>query len=57
VEYLFLCINKLTYAYNVSNRRVAMRFYVIKLPKFISKIVAFLVSLFSKKEKEDKKAK
>lgn len=34
-----------------------MRFYVIKLPKFISKIVAFLVSLFSKKEKGDKKAK
>lgn len=32
-----------------------MRFYVIKLPKFLSKIVAFFVKIFSKKEKNDNK--
>lgn len=32
-----------------------MRFYVIKLPKFLSKIIAALVKLFSKKDKEKKK--
>lgn len=32
-----------------------MRFYVIKLPKFLSKIVAFFVKIFSKKEKNGNK--
>lgn len=32
-----------------------MRFYVIKLPKFLSKIIAFFVKIFSKKEKNDSK--
>lgn len=34
-----------------------MRFYVIKLPKFLSKIIAFFAKLFSKKENEGKKKK
>ncbi|HCX07613.1 MAG: stage V sporulation protein M [Acholeplasmatales bacterium] len=29
-----------------------MRFYVIKLPKFISKIISFFSNLFSKKTKK-----
>lgn len=34
-----------------------MRFYVIKLPKFLSKIIAFFVKLFSKKDNGEKRKK